>query len=56
MLEVLKTLLSEEFTTHETWCIRMALKTARLSTIKILASYDFSFQPNLDRDRIMTLA
>ncbi|UVS82786.1 AAA family ATPase (plasmid) [Burkholderia glumae] len=56
MLEVLETLLGEEFTTRETRRIRMALQTARLGTIKTLAGYDFSFQPSLDRDRIMTLA
>jgi DNA replication protein DnaC len=56
MLEVLETLLGEEYTTRETRRIRMALQTARLGTIKTLAGYDFSFQPRLDRDRIMTLA
>ena len=56
MLEVLETLLGEEFTTRETRRIRMALQTAKLGTIKTLAGYDFSFQPSLDRDRIMTLA
>ncbi|CAB3773898.1 hypothetical protein LMG29542_07492 [Paraburkholderia humisilvae] len=56
MLEVLETLLGEEFTTRETRRIRMALQTARLGTIKTLAGYDFSFQPSLERDRIMTLA
>ncbi|QKM57666.1 Insertion sequence IS5376 putative ATP-binding protein (plasmid) [Burkholderia glumae] len=34
----------------------MALQTARLGTIKTLTGYDFSFQPSLDRDRIMALA
>ncbi|AKM33217.1 AAA family ATPase (plasmid) [Pandoraea faecigallinarum] len=56
MLEVLETLLGEEFTTRETRRIRMALQTARLGTVKTLAGYDFSFQPSLDRDRFMTLA
>ena len=28
----------------------------RLATIKTLAGFDFSFQPSLDRNRIMTLA
>ena len=56
MLEVLETLLGEEFTTRETRRIRMALQTARLGTIKTLTGYDFSFQPSLDRDRIMALA
>ncbi|CAJ0783598.1 IS21-like element helper ATPase IstB [Ralstonia chuxiongensis] len=56
MLEVLETLLAEEFTTRETRRIKTALQTARLSTIKTLAGYDFSFQPSLDRDRVMALA
>lgn len=56
MMEVLETLLGEEFTTRETRRIKMALQTARLGTIKTLAGYDFSFQPSLDRDRIMALA
>lgn len=56
MLEVLETLLGEEFTTRETRRIKMALQTARLGTIKTLSGYDFSFQPSLDRDRIMALA
>jgi DNA replication protein DnaC len=56
LLEVLETLLGEEFTTRETRRIRMALQMARLGTIKTLAGYDFSFQPSIDRDRIMALA
>src|SRR5215469_17609852 len=56
MLEVLETLLGEEFSTRETRRIRTALQTARLGSIKTLAGYDFSFQPSLDRDRIMALA
>ena len=42
MLEVLETLLGEEFTTRETRRIKMALQTARLGTIKTLAGYDFA--------------
>jgi len=30
--------------------------TARLTTVKTLAGFDFSFQPNLDRNRILALA
>lgn len=33
-----------------------ALRMARLPVIKTLAGYDFSFQPSLDRNRIMALA
>lgn len=56
MLEVLETLLGEEFSTRETRRIRAALQTALLGSIKTLAGYDFSFQPSLDRDRILALA
>ena len=55
-LEAMETLLAEEYTTRETRRVKMALQTARLSTIKTLAGYDFSFQPSLDRDRILALA
>ena len=34
----------------------MALRTAKLSTIKTLAGFDFSFQPSLDRNRVLALA
>ena len=34
----------------------MALQTARLPTIKTLSGYDFSFQPSLDRHRVLALA
>ncbi|VVE85983.1 IS21-like element helper ATPase IstB [Pandoraea sputorum] len=56
MLDVLETLLGEEFTMRESRRVRMGLRTARLGAIKTLSGYDFSFQPSLDRDRIMTLA
>lgn len=48
--------LGEEFTPRETRRIKMALQTARRGTIKTLARYDFSFQPSLERDRIMARA
>ena len=35
---------------------KTALRMGRLATIKTLAGFDFSFQPSLDRDRILTLA
>ncbi len=52
-MEVLETLLGEEYTPCQA---SRALQTARLSTIKTLAGYDFSFQSSLDRDRVMALA
>ena len=48
--------LGEEFTPRETRRIKMALQTARRGTIKTLARYDFSFQPSLERDRVMARA
>jgi DNA replication protein DnaC len=55
-LEVIDTLLAEELTLRESRRIKTALMMARLSTIKTLNGFDFTFQPSLDRDRILTLA
>jgi DNA replication protein DnaC len=55
-LELIDTLLAEELTLRENRRVRMALMMAKLSTIKTLAGFDFSFQPSLDRDRILALA
>jgi DNA replication protein DnaC len=55
-LEAIEALLGEELTTRQSRRIKMALQTARLTTIKTLAGYDFSFQPSLDRQQILALA
>jgi DNA replication protein DnaC len=55
-LEAINTLLGEELTLRENRRVKMALLMARLSAIKTLASFDFSFQPSLDKNRIMALA
>src|SRR5512144_29470 len=55
-LEAIEALLAEEFTLRENRRVKTALVMARLSTIKTLASFDFSFQPSLDKNRIMALA
>jgi DNA replication protein DnaC len=55
-LEAIDALLAEEFTLRENRRIKTALLMARLSTIKTLAGFDFSFQPSLDKNRIMALA
>jgi DNA replication protein DnaC len=55
-LEVIDALLAEELTLRESRRIKTALMMARLSVIKTLAGFDFTFQPSLDRDRILTLA
>jgi DNA replication protein DnaC len=55
-LEAINALLSEELTLRENRRVKMALVMARLSAIKTLASFDFSFQPSLDKNRITALA
>src|SRR3546814_2489170 len=55
-LEALDILLAEELTLRENSRIKTALRMGRLATIKTLSGFDFSFQPSLDRDRILTLA
>jgi DNA replication protein DnaC len=55
-LEAIEALLGEGFTTRESRRIKMALQTARLTTVKTLLGYDFSFQPSLDRHRVLSLA
>ena len=55
-LEVIDALLAEELTLRESRRIKTALMMARLSIIKTLAGFDFTFQPSLDRDRILALA
>ena len=55
-LEAIDSLLSEEYATRETRRIDVALRTARLLPVKTLESFDFSFQPSLDRGRITALA
>jgi len=55
-LEAIDVLLTEELTLRENRRVKMALIMARLSAIKTLAGFDFSFQPSLDKSRIMALA
>ncbi len=55
-IEALDALLGEEYSTRETRRIKSALQMARLTTVKTLSGYDFSFQPGLDRHRVMALA
>jgi DNA replication protein DnaC len=55
-LEAIDLLLTEELTLRESRRVKMALLMARLSAIKTLAGFDFSFQPSLDKNRIMALA
>ena len=55
-LDAIGTLLAEELTVRESRRIKTALVMARLTAVKTLAGFDFSFQPSLDRNRILTLA
>lgn len=55
-LEALGLLFDQEQGTRETRRIRSQLRTSRLLQGKTLDSFDFSFQPTLDRQRVMTLA
>src|SRR5271166_5943792 len=54
--EAIDALLAEELALRENRRIKMALVMARLSAIKTLAGFDFSFQPSLDENRVMALA
>ncbi len=55
-IEALDHLLVEELTIRESRRIKTALLLARLTTVKTLAGFDFTFQPSLDRNRILALA
>jgi DNA replication protein DnaC len=55
-LEAIEALLAEELTIREGRRIKAALQMARLTPVKTLASFDFAFQPSLDRNRILALA
>jgi DNA replication protein DnaC len=49
-------LLLEELTLRDNRRVKMALRMARLPAVKTLAGFDFTFQPSLDRNRILALA
>ncbi|WP_442947396.1 ATP-binding protein [Novosphingobium sp.] len=55
-IEAIDDLLAEELNLREGRRIGVALRTARLMPVKTLESFDFSFQPSLDRHRITALA
>src|SRR5207249_9782238 len=55
-LEVIDTLFAEELSLRENRRVKMALRMAKLSTVKTLTGFYFSFQPSLDRNRILALA
>ncbi len=55
-IEALDHLLIEELTLRDNRRIKTSLMMARLSSVKTLAGFDFTFQPSLDRNRILALA
>src|SRR6478736_1389550 len=55
-IEALDHLLVEEVTIRENRRVKTALLLARLTTIKTIAGFDFTFQPSPDRNRILALA
>lgn len=55
-IEAIDDLLAEELSLRENRRVKAALRMARLPILKTLAGFDFTFQPSLDRNRIMALA
>jgi DNA replication protein DnaC len=55
-IEAIEGLLAEELTLREGRRVKAALQMARLTPIKTLSGFDFSFQPSLDRNRVIALA
>ena len=55
-IEAIDDLLTEELSLRENRRIKAALRMARLPIVKTLTGFDFSFQPSLDRNRILALA
>src|SRR5690606_10114022 len=55
-LEAIDVLLSHEYGNRESRRFTVGLKTSRLMPMKTLEGFDFSFQPSLDRGRILALA
>lgn len=55
-IEALDQLLIEELTLRDNRRIKTSLMMARLSAVKTLQGFDFTFQPSLDRNRILALA
>ena len=56
LVDALDHLMVEELTLRDNRRVKTALMMARLSAIKTLQGFDFTFQPSLDRNRILALA
>ena len=55
-LEAIDSLLDEELSLRENRRVKAALKMGRLLNVKTLTGFDFTFQPSLDRNRVLALA
>lgn len=55
-VEAIEALLADELGWREGRRVKAALRMARLGAVKTLDSFDFSFQPSLDRGRVQALA
>ncbi|MBV9110203.1 MAG: IS21-like element helper ATPase IstB [Gemmatimonadetes bacterium] len=55
-LEAIEALLADELGWREGRRVKAALRMGRLGAVKTLDSFDFSFQPSLDRGRVQALA
>ena len=55
-VEAIEALLADELGWREGRRVKAALRMARLGAVKTLDSFDFSFQPSLDRARVQALA
>jgi len=55
-LEALESILSHEQNVRETRRVKTQLRTSRLLQHKTLDTFDFAFQPTIDKQRVMTLA
>lgn len=55
-LEALESILDHEQGVRETRRVKTQLRTSRLLQHKTLDTFDFAFQPSLDKQRVMTLA
>jgi DNA replication protein DnaC len=53
--EQLNVLLSEELTFRQERAIRMRLKLAKFPVVKSIDAFDFSFQPGLDKESLLSL-
>jgi len=55
-LEALESILSHEQNVRETRRVKTQLRTSRLLQHKTLDTFDFAFQPTIDKQRVLTLA